>query len=36
MCDLIGQYLAETQLFKESEGAKEFKYWENLLRKLSK
>ncbi len=30
---MIGQYLAEIQLFEnlESEGAKKFKYWENHL-----
>ncbi len=30
---MIGQYLAEMQLFEnlESEGTKKFKYWENCL-----
>ncbi len=30
---MIGQYLAEIQLFEnlESEGAKKSKYWENLI-----
>ncbi len=33
MYGLLGQYLAEIQLFEklESEGAKKKKYWENCL-----
>ncbi len=33
MFGLLGQYLAEIQLFEylESEGAKKSKYWENHL-----
>ncbi len=33
MYGLLGQYLAEMQLFEnlESEGAKKSKYWENRL-----